>query len=262
MKTLYIYGTVYMNGGTIKKSVESLLPLTKKFNLYLSIIDNFSTDNTYRWLVSNSNKYKNMVFYIKQVKCNRGKGRDIALNHILNIAQPNDFTFYIDLDSIYTKKYINYIFNFINQRSKNKIGMYYLSLVKYNYGVNWKNLNYGEDIERIAHFKYKGYRVEIDSYGNYFRINQDRGNLTREREIIYAKGLKYYIRLFNNTIDTERGLAFKNFSEFYKLSKYKSNFMLLSFYFAYLIAKFKGIYSYSKIEDNFSYVSSSTNLDK
>ena len=253
MKTLYIYGTVYMNGKTIQKSIESLLPLTKKFNLYLSIIDNFSTDNTYEWLMSSSNKYKNVTFYVKQIKCNRGKGREIALNHILNIAKPNDFTFYIDFDTIYTRKIHKYIINFVNERDKNKIGIGHLSLIKYNYGINWKNLNYGEDIERGAHFKYKGYKIYITPPGNSFGINQDRGNSLKERERVYAKGLKYYIRLFSNAIDTERGFAFKNFPEFYKSSKIKSKFRLLVFYFAYLIARIKGIYSYSN-KDNYSYI--------
>ena len=253
MKTLYIYGTVYMNGSTIQKSIESLLPLTKKYNLYLSIIDNFSTDNTYEWLVLNSNKYKNITFYVKQVKCNRGKGRNIALNHILNITNDNDFTFYIDFDTIYPQKYINYIINFVNGGGKNKIGIGHLSLIKYNSDINWKNLNYGEDIERGAHFKYKGYEIDIAPSDNSFGINQDRGNSTKERETLYAKGLKYYIRIFLNAIDTERGFAFKNFHEFYKLSKIKSKFRLLVFYFAYLIAKIKGIYSYSN-KDNYSYI--------
>ena len=252
MKTLYIYGTVYMNGKTIQKSIESLLPLTKKFNLYFSITDNFSTDNTYEWLMSNLNKYKNVTFYVKQVKCNRGKGREIALNHILNFAKPNDFTFYIDFDTIYTKKYINYIINFVNRGGKNKIGIGHLSLIKYNYDVNWKNLNYGEDIERVAHFKYKRYKIDIIPFYNLFVINQDRGNSTKEREMIYAKGFKYYMRLFSNVIDTERGFAFKNFNEFYKSSKIKSKFRLLVFYFAYLVARTLGIYSYSD-KDNYSY---------
>ena len=256
MKTLYIYGTVYNNKGTIEKTINSLYPLTKKFKLYFSIIDNFSSDGTYEWLISNSKNYENTIFQIKQVKCNRGKGRSIALNEILKIADTNDFTFYIDFDTIYLKRFLDYVVNFIKISKENRIGINHLSFVKYNYNVEWKNLNYCEDVERNAHFKSENYKLDISQEINnsLFFINQDRGNSLKEREIKYEVGLKYYIRIFSNMIDVERGEAFPSFKDFYNESEVKSKFRLLVFYFAYLIAKIKGIYSYSDKDNNQDFI--------
>lgn len=254
MKTLYVYGTVYNNRDIIEKSISSLYPLTKQFKLYFSIIDNFSSDGTYQWLISNSNKYKNMTFNIKQVKCNRGKGRSLALNQILKVANPNSFTFYIDFDTIYLPRYLDYIIDFVSHKYRNKIGIGHLSLVKYNYKVGWKSLNYGEDVERTAHFRLDGYKIDMIQHEDYsFAINQDRGNSAKEREAHYDKGLRYYIRIFFNAVDMERGWAFPNFHEFYNVSKIKSKSRYIIFMLAYLVANIEGIYRYSKKENNWDF---------
>ena len=94
-----VYGTVYNNRNRVPYCLRSLSPLSAKFY----IIDNYSTDGTFEYLKRSKN------VRIKQEKCNRGKGRQLAMEMAIVDSKDNDPIFYVDFDTIYSKRFIKLI---------------------------------------------------------------------------------------------------------------------------------------------------------
>jgi len=240
---LYIYGTVLNNAKWVRDSINSIKPLNPKAMIF---VDGMSTDGTYEILQELG------VKVIRTGKLeSRGKSRQIALNEVFKIAKPDDFVMYIDLDTIYKEKFIDYVKNFINNPPERTIGIVGLSRVKDNYNVEWRDLNYGEDWERLAHFKSLGYNVEFVKEGD----DSYWSNAPEVGESMFARERRYNskIRLIKNMIDVERGIAF-SFADFISQSKLKKRILYFPIYLlTYLIARVKGLYKYSDV-NNKAYV--------
>lgn len=107
MTKFSICGTVYNSKEFIKDVIESLLKqFPKEDGNEIVIVDGGSTDGTYDIL----KKYSKEIV-ITQVKCFRGKGRDIAIN-----LSKNNIIVNIDLDNIYInlKEILNRNFEQLN----------------------------------------------------------------------------------------------------------------------------------------------------
>lgn len=197
-----IYGTVYNSEDTVEETIKSLQN-TLKDKFVIAVVDNYSTDKTYEKL----QKYK--FVYVLRKKCTRGKGRQIALEFLINNFDV-DYIFYIDFDltfpsffgevierlkKIYRENEVYFPFGFASYNTYVKI----LSKIK------WRDMNVMEDHLWSRDLVLNGFRVKQLCIPLAF--NQIR----KEREKKYATGIKYYIRktkiykdylyyIFNNLI--------------------------------------------------------------
>jgi glycosyltransferase involved in cell wall biosynthesis len=238
MPKLKIYGTVFNNAEYIDACLNSLKPLGK---LDLYVVDNYSTDRTVEKLLI-WNNYFNMHIYEK--KCTRGAGRQLALEYLKSESSPEDLAFYIDFDTVYSNKFVETILSASKTIKDNELSIAMLGTVRTQKLAEWKDLNVGEDWERMAHFVSKGVKIlEIitpdGSYGT--NRNQDEERQYK-RELFYSKSK---IRLFKNLIDEHRGIAYKTWR-----GSAKHLTSIIANYVAHLIALILGTYSYDKELDN------------
>ncbi len=236
---LFLYGTVYNNANTVIDTLNSIKDLNYSF---IYITDNFSNDGTYEILKKYSNEYRIKIF---RVKSTRGFGRGFSLNKALEESDNNVVFMFIDFDTIYSDDSISFINSKINTIDDNSIYNNFLSTRKANEIVGWANLNYGEDWERLAHFRKLNYKIYITNFND---VNQETSGY---REIRYAHGMRLFIRGFKNAIDSQRGFCFKSFRAYYKkqrMKKYKP-----MYYLAFLLANIIGCYCYSEELDNKTY---------
>ena len=270
---LNIYGTVFNNAEYIEYCISSIKLLllakdTKKIALW--IVDNYSTDGTIDKLMemSKNKKYTKYIdFHIYQAKCSRGKGRQIALDYAIRHSYSlYDIIMYIDFDNIITPEMAKLVNTNISKLKENEISSFLLSpisflnteiiypfglsTIKTNVNLEWKDLNAGEDWERLARAKSKGIKVitdnDRDKYPKKYGIALDKADERR-----YAKGLSYYIRKFNYEVDNIRGRGGSKYSYLKYIRKGIKRRII--FELAYPIAKRKGIYRYDN-KDNESYV--------
>ncbi len=241
----YIYATCYNNATIIESCLNSIVKL-QPYMLY--VVDNYSTDKSYEILCKIIKKG-----IVIRKKCSRGRGRDLALKLLFKFGKPkkSDTILYIDLDTIYTKKFVSYV-----KANSNTDGITVLAGVS-KAGLNkrlfWRDLNNGEIWERLARAKSKGTKVYViknfkDKAGEYL-TNVNRGN-----ERMYAKGSKLYLRKFKNLVDSQRSRALPSFMYLYNAGKEKRLFNLIMWPLAYFIANFLGVYRYSKDCSNVEYV--------
>ncbi len=258
--TLFIYGTVFNNASRVQACIDSLMPLkyTKIF-----VVDNYSTDGTYEILKSFGNIVK-----IKQRKCSHGLGRQIALEMALKEVNQNDFLMYVDFDIAYKKKFIKRIKYYIKKLKYDEVSLLsMLSRAKINKLVPWRDLMNAQDLERHAHFKALGFKLVATEeefnilYGgkgiknSYYNDDPTIGQNIIKRNMRYKKSeIQFFIRMLKVLIDDERGSACISFSEFYSKSSKKNIFNLLIFILTYVIARLKGVYSYSDKKDNLNYI--------
>ncbi|MEM3272253.1 MAG: glycosyltransferase family A protein [Thermoplasmatales archaeon] len=258
---LHIYGTVYNNANRVKQSIDSIMKINVEKSIY--IIDNYSTDGTYEILKEVSKKIPNI--YIKREKCSRGKGRQLAMEMAKDKADDNDLFMTFDLDTIYTENFIKAIEWGVKNIGKKDIFINFLCYKNTNFEVPWRDLNYGEDIERLAHFCYLGY--------NYLSLDKKiRLNFNEEvgynREKRYSSGFSYYKRLLNNSVDLFIGWGIDNFKKYKKYlyfikdkvtrKKYVYLSIVLFLIFVY-IKIFRETYSYSD-EINRIYINSKVKI--
>jgi glycosyltransferase involved in cell wall biosynthesis len=251
MNNLYIYGTCFNNANRIKECLKSIAPLNPK---RIFIVDNCSTDDSFR-LLEASDK----VFVIRK-KCSRGAGRNISMGIAMKESKASDRFMYIDLDCIYNQAFIDYI-NKASQKLKPMElycinYLYALSTYNTNIVLEWKNLQAGEDWERIAHAISSGIKVHniIDEAGKYYKNEEVKGNGQMAREKRYAKGIGVYIRIFRWTRDVQRGEAYKSFKDFYEKQPHKNLITFAVQYFAYCMGNLMGVYSYDKKLNNIEYI--------
>ena len=76
-------------------SLESLKRIKYK---QIFIVDNFSNDGTYEALKDNMANYN---LELIQIKCNRGRGRQLAMEMAMKIATDSDYLMTVDFDTIY-----------------------------------------------------------------------------------------------------------------------------------------------------------------
>ena len=216
-----IYGTVFNNVFTLEESIKSFW----RPDAVIVITDNFSTDGTWGKLESLRKEY-NILLY--RYKSNRGQGRNYSLLH----CPDSTFTAYVDLDTRYNEAFhkllewtpkdnITYTYNFLGLKKE--------AFIKRG---GWRKLNMAEDVEAVS-------RVGFD----YFAPVAIKENLFRggQREKRYSRGLRYYIRRFNNIVDDIRGngLYWKEISIYHK-----KKYLMLPFY---IFARLKGIYRYGEL---------------
>lgn len=236
-----------------EKCLNSIARL-KPYLIY--IVDNFSIDGTFDVL----KRHKEVK--IRRLKCSRGKGRDVALAMLLKEAAPDDPVMYIDLDMVFSPKYVAMLSEMIKTVKPNEMYNLFngLSLASTNVGLQWRDLNAAEDWERLARAKSIGVRL-LQNKKDMFRFrgfvdNREAiGYRVRDREKRYARGrLSLEMRLFRMLIDNERGRAHKSFWEFYETSSKKNLESFLRFLIAYACARIIGIYSYDPKKSNKEYV--------
>ncbi len=235
--TLYIYGTVYNNINRLLLSLESFhgIEYEKMF-----IVDNFSNDGTYEFLKINADKYR---LELNQIKCNRGRGRQLAMEMAMKVARDSDYLMTVDFDTIYEENLTTFVNSIIEREYRNCIFNNYLSLKKYNSEIPWKNLNNGEDLERYANFASRGFYLLIKD------VKYQNEPFEGSRDRRYAHGIKYYIRAFTYKVDLQRSWCFKSFSQFYRqINNMKYRMLLI-----YLFSKFKTKYCYDKNLNNSVY---------
>ena len=238
MRELKIYGTVFNNAEYIDACLNSLKPLGK---LDLYVVDNYSTDRTVEKLFI-WNKYFNMHIYEK--KCTRGAGRQLALEYLKSESSPEDLAFYIDFDTVYSNKFVETILSASKTIKDNELSIAMLGTVRTQKLAEWKDLNVGEDWERMAHFVSKGVKIlEIITPDGSYGTNRNQNEARQyKRELFYSKSK---IRLFKNLIDEHRGLAYKKWRG---MAKHSTS--ITASYIVHLIALILGTYSYDKELDN------------
>ena len=239
MTKYYIYGTLYNNINRISYTLESLSKL-EPYKLF--VVDNFSNDGSYEYLINYAKKH-NIDLRIVRKKCTRGKGKDIALK-MLYKRNPDqyDLVFYIDFDVVYGYKFIDYIKTYKKFYKNVVTTAFGIGIAKLN-RCGWRDLNCGEDFERFARMKSNNinilYNPKISHGGKAYLNNFKGGDESR-----YAKGFKFYLRVYKCWIDAQRGTAFTSFSEFFNESRTKSLNRKLVWFTAYAIAKILGEYRY------------------
>ena len=258
--TLFIYGTVFNNARRVRACINSLAPLNYK---QIFIVDNYSTDGTYDILKSFGKKVK-----IKRRKCSHGLGRQTALEMALKEVNENDFLMYVDFDIVYKKKFIKRIKYYMEKLKYNEVSLLsMLSRAKINRLVPWRDLMNAQDLERHAHFKSLGFKLIATEeefnilYGgrgiknSYYNDDPTIGQNIIKRNMRYKKSeIQFFIRMLKVLIDDERGSACTAFDKFYSKSSKKNIFNLLIFILTYVIARLKGVYSYSDKKDNLNYI--------
>ena len=205
-KKLFVYATVLNNAEWIADCIGSIERLKPD---WIMITDAGSTDGAKHILDEMSVKYENML--IAQEPCSRGKGRQMALDWIYNIANDDDLVMYVDCDDVYSDYFVDYI----GQKSKEVKDMetytFGLMTIKTSKLAEWKDLNYGEDWERFAHLKSLGVHIK-----DFIKENDTKWYIKRREGIGMVEREKYYnksfIALFNTLIKCHKGMAYKNWT--------------------------------------------------
>lgn len=245
---LYLYATVYNNENTIINSIESLnkIDIKKQF----LIVDNYSYDGTYEILEKIKNKYN---IKLKRYKCTRGKGRQLAMELAYNESNNDDLFMMFDLDTVYTSLFVKFIEKGIKILNKNEIFLNQLCYKEINFKIPWRNLNNGEDWERMANFIHSGY-VCTNVNAKYYQLGNNYVGKNREKR--YASGINYYKRVIKNQIDLFRGWDisnYKNLKLYIKFSNAKKSHFIFLFIILIYIKIFDNTYKYSG-EINILYV--------
>ncbi len=245
---LNIYGTVFNNAEYIEACISSIKLLAKDGKIALWVVDNYSTDGTIDKLMemSKNKEYTKYIdFHIYQAKCSRGRGRQIALDYAIRYSySPNDLAMYIDFDTLYSNKFVETILSASETIKDNELSIAMLGTVRTQQLAEWKDLNVGEDWERMAHFVSKGVKIlEIITPDGSYGLNRNQDEIRQyKREMYYSKSK---IRLFKNLIDEHKGIAYKNWR-----GSAKHLTSVLAGYVAHLIALVFGVYAYNKKLDN------------
>jgi hypothetical protein len=233
-----IYGTVFNNAITVLQSLKSLTNIPYK-KMYIT--DNFSTDSTYEILTKYQNEYR---LEIIRIKCNQGMGRQISMELAMQECSETDYLMTMDFNTIYGENFVIYINDIIKEPRENAVFNNFLSLKNAN-SISWRNLNNGEDWERMAHFVDHHFNVYLKSD---LTIHNQEVYGSRDRR--YAIGIHYYYRTFINTVELQRSWCFKSFGEFYKhVKKYEA-----VVFTAYLLSKFYKNYCYDPVLNNKEFV--------
>ena len=241
MPKIFIYGTVFNNLDYVESSINSIEKIRPD---KIVICDSYSYDGTYEKILDLNKTFKNIIVF--RAKTKMGLGRELALRELYNYARDNDFCFYIDFDSIYTEKFIRKIKELVKKEATViyiGYGLGMLGLIKTNKLVGWKNLNAGEDVERVANFWEHGIEIKwVIPYNNYMVINRDR-NIRK-----FASREKKYgslIRVFTFIVDSHRGMGFKRWNP-----DASSIYGTVISYMAHFIALIRGIYYHDYFLDN------------
>jgi lipopolysaccharide export LptBFGC system permease protein LptF len=237
---LYIYGTVFNSSKRVLQSISSInkINMEKKF----FITDNFSTDGTYELLIKN----KEFNITVIRKKCTRGKGRNIAMDRALKEASDNDIFMFIDLDEIYSPKFIRLIEYEISILDDSTVyNNNHISFCSINRLFPWRDLTASEDVEREARIVSEGYNlIEFEDINSL----KDNENVPFDRERRYAHGFLLYRRRLRSYQDYLRGAGCRtmaNFLFYIRNARVRKKFYPFYFIIFLDVKLFKEIYSYS-----------------
>lgn len=164
----------------------------------------------------------------------------------------NDLFMAFDLDTVYFLDFVKVIEWGIQNIDQQTVFISHLCYFDTNFKIPWKDLNNGEDWERMAHFCHAGYTVIDVKFNTIYAANEEVKNKSRERR--YARGLVYLKRQWNNNVDLFIGWGIDNrrkLREFLgflkpKMSKKKLFFLNMIFVVVFMFVKLSGkSYSYS-----------------
>ena len=251
MRALHVYGTVFNNANRVERSLKSIERLNPA-KIYIT--DNYSTDGTYEIL----RRHKKVE--VIRAKSNRGEGKQLALERLLEKAAPSDAVIMVDLDTIYKNKYADFITKRMKALKDNvmytDIGQ--LATARTLKKLPWLNTNNSEDIERFARavsFGIKLYKINTgDGLENlYFQNEVDVGGL---REARYARNwFAFFPKVFFKMVNMERNEAHKSFRDFRRSFRtQKSPIYVPVIMAAYITAKLMGIRSHNSKLSNTDYV--------
>ena len=96
---------------------------------------------------------------MKQIKCSRGKGRQLAMEIAKEYSSDEDLFMYFDGDTIYSEYFINIINKKLKIIKKNEVFLNDMCYRQVNFKIEWKDLNNWEDLERNVHFLYEGFSI-------------------------------------------------------------------------------------------------------
>ena len=195
--------TTYNAGRTVKKALNSLLPVLDELGVEYEIVatDNESQDNTVEIL-------RRFDARVRVMRCTRGLGRHVAVG----MSKGNHLLFY-DADAYANR---DLLFNFLQVIIKNKIdfslahtGVYLISRKCYSLTGGFMNLNFGEDV----HFWARAFTMCKSIYYpvrvacNAPRIYSVRGYRGEYRYI--RNPLRFIFREVENEVHRLRGLALR-----------------------------------------------------
>ena len=155
-----------------------------------------------------------------------------------------DYFMTLDFDTVYDASFVDFVNEIIKKQYKNCVFNSFLCLRDAN-SIGWKPVNNGEDWERNADFIVYGYTV-FDKKG--IGINE---KVSGNRDKRYAKGIRYYYRVFNNAIELQRAWCFKSYGEYYQHVNNNKRILMIIPYF---IAKLQKNYCHDEILNNNAYV--------
>lgn len=251
---IFIYGTVYNNANMLESVFESIENIDEEKSFYY--VDNFSNDGTWEKLKSLQGKYR---LTIMRRKCSRGKGRSLAMNMAKSKSSEDDMFMYVDLDSPFSKIDIERLNWYIKHLEKKSVLFgTHLCYKGTNFSVDWRDLNYGEDWERMAHFISSGFNIINFSKDGVWGKNEE---VTSYRELRYSHGISFLLRSLRNLVDIEIGSNFVNFKEYSHQFRSKiPRFLLYFLWVPYFYARISGVYVYSKDLSNVEYVQRSLKI--
>lgn len=184
-----VYGTVYNSADTVGVTLRDLeRKLPDDFIVVIS--DNYSSDGTYEILQS----FDNVDAF--QVRATRGRGRQLALERLLRrYGGSVQYIFSLDLDVVFPDYFPSVVAGLIGRYSGGEVYGTFASAQTYqeilHRGIVWPDLNMAEDIGYDIELIRHGFRKYLIGFP--FWHNQVR----RQRETKYAKGWKYFRRMFN-----------------------------------------------------------------
>ena len=191
MASICVYGTVFNNVNTVEESVKSVW--SPDYDIV--IVDNYSKDGTWEKLQELKKEYN---LKLLRLKSSRGKGRAYALEQ----CPENSITTYFDLDTYFNQNFHNTIkYGLKELLIFGSVMTYINSKEDILKSGNWKDLNFGEDIEFLSRQK-----ISI-TFPLIIGKNEDvtTSNLYIEREKRYSKFWK--IRMLKNVIDIYIGVV-------------------------------------------------------
>ena len=187
---LYIYGTVYNNKNIVINSIESLSKINVEKTFL--IVDNYSNDGTYEILNGIKDQYN---IKLKRIKCSRGFGRQKSVEMVLKESSNTDLFMVFDLDTVYTDVFIKLIEYGIQNIDKRGVFLNQLCYKEVNFNTPWRDLNYGEDWERKAHFIHSGYTLINVDTAKFGKLNYNEKYEKREKRSARNKSILFFINL-------------------------------------------------------------------
>ena len=200
-KKISICSTVYNNGKTIRTSLTSIIKQLPGFskNFEIIVVDNYSTDGTWRVLKTFAKKYQNVK--ISQQKCTLGKGRALAYNRSMG-----NYIVFVDLDQIYEPIFSKILLRSIKMYKTGSILNGVMDRKTMDKIGNWGDFLGGEEWEFNARALSKGIKIYT------FPVHIFRNQIVKaNRQKRYAKNiLSKFLRSYKHIDVRVRAVGFKN----------------------------------------------------